>query len=208
MRPESFVLASVFVLAAGGKLHSAHLFRTFLRESVGLRDPLVRTVHALALSFEFAIVVSILLSPQAGGFAALAYVCAASAAICIALLRGRPGDCGCFGDVRLRGELERSGYDAINLLKPAWYAVRNSLFAGVSVSLILSYKPSPISYSYVLGLIPAMMMIVTLITSVWIEQAKIRRPTHPRRGHYDSRLAPLVVLDHYRTSSLAPAVSE
>jgi peroxiredoxin len=144
------VLAVVFAAAGVGKL----IDRAGTRQSVSEFGAPERLAWPLALilpTAELAVAVALLLASTrlVGAVAALGLLGVFSAAIGVSLVRGRSPDCHCFG--------------VLHSAPAGWRTVvRNGVFAGLAIAVVVAGGHGPSAFGWVGGLAPAEILALTM----------------------------------------------
>jgi hypothetical protein len=124
--PAAVVLAAVFLFAGARKLTDPSAAGT----SRALAVPGAAVIARILPLFEFAVALTLLVAPVAGGVLALAALGAFSALVAARIRAGSTAPCGCFGATSAEPA------SSVELL-------RNALFAVLAVAALFSTGPRP-----------------------------------------------------------------
>lgn len=182
----SWVVGCTFLQAAAGKTRNVKDFAVYL---VGRSDAVGRTGALSVLAAEAVIGFGTVLQVAVAGAGACLFIVISTIFLSWRLSASHEWGCNCFGSA---AGTDEGSYD---LLRPAWYALRNGAILGMSLVLaadVDGYMASLVS----LGLV-SVSLALGLIGGVVAERKRLSLPTHPLRQEFAPRLAPLLSLEWY-----------
>lgn len=211
------LIAAVFASAAIAKILSFQRFSDYLAQSVGrqwLLSRLRRNALAAAIISTEMVLAAAVGTRSGRSYAAIAMVVLVycfSGFLATQYLRRNPRQCKCWGEFGAETQSSRnddriepqdSSTAARGLLMPVSQAVRNTTLCATGIYVAgdgTNSNPSNMFWA-----LPILLMFaISLIVSALIERRRLQHQIHPRYYALAKILAPLVILDYYRTAPAA-----
>jgi hypothetical protein len=205
-------LAAVFLVAFARKMMDRNGFADYLVRAtthfgVAVSPATARRVGAAVIVVELllaALVVSPVPGRSFGAAGVLIFVIGATVFLGVQHAVGDASSCACFGPVdhaRSILDQETARQTISRVLAGPWQAVRNSALACLALMILVEAREVSLPRSAILlAVIPALLVATSLAAAIAFERGFMKRDQHPRYSLFAPILAPLVILNYYKSN--------